>query len=279
VGFALPGANAFGTALLSRPGDSERVLRSVETGQVNTLIVLGSDPFGADPGAGRWRALRAQLRLLVVLDCVATETARQADAFIPLAAWAERAGTFVNYAGLGQGFGRVFARVRPLPDAHTALCDLGSLMGLGRVRRNAEILAFKYFNRPPQPGRTGIQVEPAAYTHLQVSAEADFRPFEDRGGRWQAATCTWYGEDPLAAFAPELQELAPAPGVRMAELQAKESGLVAGEALRLWGPLGEIHLPLIADPECARDVLGLSRSAMAALGVSEGQQVQWERRT
>ena len=185
LAFALPGANAFGTALLSRPGDSERVLRSVESGQADRLIVVGSDPFGCELGAGRWRALRSQLKFLLVLDCLPTATAQQADAFIPLAAWAERAGTFVNYAGLGQGFERVFAR--SLPDAYTALSELGRTMGLGRVRRNAEILAYKYFNRPPQPGRTGIQVEPAAYTHLQASAEADFKPIENTGGRWQAA--------------------------------------------------------------------------------------------
>jgi NADH-quinone oxidoreductase subunit G len=89
----------------------------------------------------------------------------------------------------------------------------------------------------------------------------------------------WHGEDPLAAFAPEIQELAPSPGVRMAALQARECGLVAGEALRVRGPTGELHLPLVADPECARDVLGLSRSAMAVLGLTEGQDVEWERVT
>jgi NADH-quinone oxidoreductase subunit G len=277
VGFALPGANAFGTALLSRPGDSERVLRSVESGQVDSLIVVGSDPFGSDLGAGRWRSLRPHLRFLGVLDCLTTATAQQADAFIPLAAWAERSGTFVNYAGLGQGFERVFAREIPLPDAYTALCELGRLMGLGRVRRNADILAYKYFNRPPQPGRTGIQVEPAAYTHLQASAEADFKPLDRACGQWQAAVATWYGEGPLVAFAPELQELAPAPAVHMAADQAGECGLVAGEALRLRGSVGDLRLPLIADPQCARDTLGLPRAAMAALGVTDGQDVEWER--
>jgi NADH-quinone oxidoreductase subunit G len=214
---------------------------------------------------------------LLVLDCLPTATAQQADAFIPLAAWAERAGTFVNYAGLAQGFARVFARSQPLPDAYTALCDLGHMMGLSRVRRNAEILAYKYFNRPPQPGRTGILVEPAAYTHLQASAEADFKPIENTGGRWQAALTTWYGEEPLAAYATELKELASKPGVHMASDQATECELVAGEALKLSGPMGEINLPLIIDSQCAQNCLGLARAAMAVLGVTEGQDVAWER--
>jgi NADH-quinone oxidoreductase subunit G len=279
LGFALPGANAFGTALLSRPGDSERVLRWVKSGQVHSLIVVGSDPFGSDPGAERWRALRNQLRFLLVLDCLSTETVAQADAFIPLAAWAERAGTFVNYAGLGQGFDRVFARKEPLPDAYTALCDLGQAMGLGRLRRNAEILAYKYFNRPAQAGRTGIQVEPAAYTHLQASAEGDLESIQHAAGRWQAALTTWYGDDPLAAHAPELTELTPAPGVRMTPKLARECALVPGEALMLRGPAGKLNLPLITDSQCAQDTLGLARAAMVTLGVTEGESVEWERVT
>jgi NADH-quinone oxidoreductase subunit G len=273
LAFALPGANAFGTALLSRPGDGERVLRSVETGKVDTLIVLGSDPFGSDPGAGRWRAVRERLKLLVVLDCVATATANQADAFIPLSACAERAGTFVNYAGLAQGYAPAYVRETPLPDASTAVSELGHRVGLARVRRDAEILAYKYCNRPPQPGRTGIQVEPAAYTHLRASAEADFKPVSEAGDQWQAALMTWYGDDPLAAFAPELSRLAPAAEVCIAPGQRGD--VEPGTAVRLRGPSGELTLPLRHDPGCAKGTLGLPRTAMVALGVVEGDSLDW----
>jgi NADH-quinone oxidoreductase subunit G len=274
--FALPGANAFGTALLSRPGDAERVLRSVESGEVDTLIVLSSDPFGSDPGAARWRAVRPRLKLLVVLDCIATETARQADAFIPLAAVTERAGTFVNYAGLAQGFGKVFAREPALPDPYTAISDLGHMVGLSRIVRNAEVLAYKYLDRPPMPRRTGIKVEPGAYTHLRASAEADFKPLAAPGGRWQAALMTWYGDDPLAAFAPELSSLAPVPAACIAPGQGTDADPPAGTRVSLRGPLGALDLPLAYASACAKDTLGLNRAAMAALGVNEGEGVEWE---
>jgi len=276
LAFALPGANAFGTALLSRPGDAERVLRSVESGEADSLIVLGSDPFGSDPGAARWRATRSRLKLLVVLDCVATETARQADAFIPLAALAERAGTFVNYGGLAQGFTQVYARQETLPDPYTAVSELGHMVGLARIRRNAEILAYKYLDRPPQPGRTGIQVEPGAYTHLRASAEADFKQVASPSGRWQAALMTWYGDGPLAAFAPELSTLAPSRAACIAPGQGGKADPPEGVTVRLRGPLGELSLPLRYEPACAKDAVGLDRAAMAALGVSEGEGVEWE---
>ncbi len=274
--FALPGANAFGTALLSRPGDAERVLRSVESGEVDTLIVLGSDPFGSDPGAARWRAVRPRLRLLVVLDCIATETVRQADAFIPLAAVTERAGTFVNYGGLAQGYSKVFAREPALPDPYTAISDLGHMVGLSRIVRNAEVLAYKYLDRPPQPGRTGIKVEPGAYTHLRASAEADYKPVAVPSSRWQAALVTWFGDEPLAAFAPELSSLAPVPAAYLAPGQGDGADLTPGTLIRLRGPLGEVELPLRYESACAKDTIGLSRSAMAALGLSEGEGLDWE---
>jgi NADH-quinone oxidoreductase subunit G len=275
LAFALPGANAFGTALLSRPGDGERVLRSVESGEADSLIVLGSDPFGSDPGAARWRAVRSRLRLLLVLDCLATETAKQADAFIPLGALAERAGTFVNYGGLAQGYAQVYAREEALPDAYTAISDLGHRVGLARIRRNAEILAYKYLDRPPQPRRTGIRVEPGAYTHLRASAEADFKSVATPSGRWQAALMTWYGDDPLAAFAPELSSLAPAPAACIAPGQTGDADPPPGTVIRVRGPLGELCLPLRYEPACAKDTLGLNRASMAALGVSEGEGLEW----
>jgi NADH-quinone oxidoreductase subunit G len=275
--FALPGANAFGTALLSRPGDAKRVLGSVESGKVDTLIVLGSDPFGSDRGAAGWRAVRSRLRLLVVLDCLATETVSQADAFIPLAAQTERTGTFVNYSGLAQGYGKVFAREPALPDPYTAISDLGHMVGLARIVRNAEVLAYKYLNRPPAPGRTGIKVEPGAYTHLRASTEANVKPMTAAGGRWQAALTTWYGDDPLAAHAPELSSLAPAPAAcRPPHQDGNAAHPAKGLTVRLRGPRGEIDLPVRYDDGCARDTVGLSRAVMARLGVSEGDGVEWE---
>jgi NADH-quinone oxidoreductase subunit G len=274
--FALPGANAFGTALLSRPGDARRVLGSVASGKVDTLIVLGSDPFGSDPGAACWRAVRSKLRLLVVLDCLATETVSQADAFIPLAAQAERAGTFVNYSGLAQGYGKVFAREPALPDPYTAISDLGHMVGLARIVRNAEVLAYKYLDRPPAPGRTGIKVEPGAYTHLRASTGADVKPVTGADGRWQAALTTWYGDDPLAAHAPELSALAPEPGACRAPAQGPDADPPAGTQVRLRGPRGEIDLPLRYEAGCAAGTVGLSRAVMARLGVSEGDGVEWE---
>jgi NADH-quinone oxidoreductase subunit G len=119
-------------------------------------------------------------------------------------------------------------------------------------------------------------VEPGAYTHLRASAEADFKRLAAPNSRWQTAVMTWYGEDPLAAFAPELSSLAPAAAVCIAPGQGADADPPASTRVKLRGPLGEIERPLSYDPGCAKDTLGLNRAAMAALGVSEGEGVEWE---
>ncbi|WP_156885348.1 NADH-quinone oxidoreductase subunit NuoG [Acidihalobacter ferrooxydans] len=304
LGFALPNANAFGTALLSRPGDSERVLESAESGRADRLIVLGADPLGSGAGAGRWAALRERLNFLLVLDCVRTTTSEQADIFIPLTAFTERAGTFVNYAGLAQGFARIeefvdqtgrgdhpanpfYAGLGPvgsplaphdghLPDAFDAICEIGRRMGLGRVQRNAEILAYQFFNEPPTPGRTGITVDAAGFAHLRDSAAVDYRPPPEPGGGWQVVMTTWYGDEHLALHAPELQSLAPREGVRMHPDDVAAHGLDDAAHVLLSGPGGRSRLALIADAGCPRGTLGLSRASMAVLGADEGDELTWE---
>jgi NADH-quinone oxidoreductase subunit G len=298
LGFALPSANAFGTALLSRPGDSERVLEAVESGQAGQLIVLGADPLGSGVGAGRWAALRERLSFLLVLDCVPTATSDRADVFIPLAAFTERAGTFVNYAGLAQGFAKVFPRptqaqnaflaglgpvaspLAPedalLPDAFTAICEIGQRIGLGRVRRNAEILAYQFFNQPPTPGRTGITVDAAGFAHLRDSAPGDFQPQPQPQGGWQLVMTTWYGDERLAHYAPELQSLAPWEGVRMHPEDISAQRLATAARLRLRSMNASLVLELIADPGCPRGTLGLSRDSIAVLAATEGDELSWE---
>jgi len=87
---------------------------------------------------------------------------------------------------------------------------------------------------------------------------------------------TWYGDDPMAAFAPELSSLAPAPAACIGPGSGTDADLPDGTSIRLRGPSGDIELPLCYQPGCAKDTLGLNRTAMAALGVAEGEGVEWE---
>jgi hypothetical protein len=95
-------------------------------------------------------------------------------------------------------------------------------------------------------------------------------------GAWQAELFTWYGADPLAAFAPELTSLSPLGGARMAAGQALEAALAGDQEIVIWGPGGEVRLPVVLEEHMPAKTLALSRQSMAVLGVSAGDPLQWE---
>lgn len=321
---ALPGPNAFGAALVGSNEDSASVLQALESGAVDTLLVAAEDPFGTALGAGRWRLLRQRLKTLIVIDCIATDTATQADIFIPAAAWAERNGLFINYEGRAQAFAQVFRRNQPQPLPATVLAHLARGLKqapewlderltaafkrlldehLGHAEKPAETKQQAVAKRHPTLPEVSALTQQAAAAQqtLELSAAppkqtlpwllGDYpqaggsgvmihtrpRRAEVEGkGDWRVALHTWYGDDPLAAFAPELAQLAPPPAARMAPAAIRAAGLEAGTELKLTGSAGTLRLPLLAEPGIAPGVIALSRAELARLGLAHGDSVEWE---
>jgi NADH-quinone oxidoreductase subunit G len=88
----LPGANTRGALGLGY-GQGAGAAQFLSNGQLKALLVMGSDPAGANPQA---RATLEALDLLVVHDLFLSETARMAHVVLPLAAIPEQEGTFTN---------------------------------------------------------------------------------------------------------------------------------------------------------------------------------------
>lgn len=273
--YALPGPNAYGAALLASAGSASAVLEAVEAGRIRTLIVAGNDPLG-DPRMGsRWRAACQRLDSLIVLDCVATATAQAADILLPVAAWAERGGTFVNYEGRTQSFAPAFQRPEPLPAAAEVIADLAQVLGFALPEAAAVLSdAFPGY-RAPAPGAPG---SPIHVSPLPAQIDAATRP--DRGlysGPWQAALTTWYGDDPLASFAPALMELAPPPVARITPAAAGNAGIEDGMRVMLRGPAGALALPVQLDSGVAMDTIALARATLVQLGAGHGDPLDLER--
>lgn len=272
--YALPGPNAYGAALLAPAGSAIAVLEAVEAGRIRTLIVASNDPLGDARLGPRWRAACQRLDTLIVLDCVATATAQAADILIPVAAWAERGGTFVNYEGRAQGFAPVFQRPEPLPTTAEVITDLAHAIGLALPDVTAALSdAFPGY-QAPAPGAPG---SPLPVSALPAHIDAATRP--DRGryhGPWQAALTTWYGEDPLASFAPALMELAPAPAARIAPAAACNAGIGDGTRVMLRGPAGALALSVRLDSGVAMDTIALSHATLVQLGAGHGDPLDLE---
>ena len=117
----LPGPGRSATELLDALGTA--------TGP-RALLVFGANPVVSAPRALRVRDRLGALDLLVVADCVPSETARLADVVFPVAQWAEETGTMTSLEG------RVLRRrkaVEPPPGVRTDLAVIAALAArLGR---------------------------------------------------------------------------------------------------------------------------------------------------
>ncbi|MDV6344082.1 NADH-quinone oxidoreductase subunit NuoG [Nitrosomonas sp. Is37] len=275
LAYALPGANAYGAALLTPASSTTAMLEAIESGQIQTLIVAGNDPLGDARLGARWRVACQRLSTLIVLDCVATATAEAADILLPVAAWAERSGTFVNYEGRAQGFASVFQRSEPLLSTAEVIADLAQCLALA-LPDAAVVLsdAFPGY-QAPVPGTLG---SPLAALPLPVQIDTTIRlAWRLHPGRWQAALASWYGDEPLAGFAPALLKLAPAAAALINPATALSEGIAEGERVRLQGPVETMVLPVQLDNNVAAGTIALARVVLAQLGVGHGDPLELEK--
>ena len=102
--------------------DTAGILAAAADGELGALVVAGVDPADLpDPQA----ALQAieMTPFVVSLELRASEVTDRADVVFPVAAVAEKAGTFVNWEGRGGSFGAAL----PVPEVRTDLYVLGAI--------------------------------------------------------------------------------------------------------------------------------------------------------
>ena len=92
---------AFGRAwesdLKSTPGLTVvEMMNAAAAGEVKALVIMGENPLLSDPNANHVRQALEALDFLAVQDIFLTETAQLADVVLPVAAWAEKEGTFTS---------------------------------------------------------------------------------------------------------------------------------------------------------------------------------------
>ncbi len=147
-------------SLPEAPGrDTSAILGAAADGELGALVVAGVDPADLpDPQA----ALHAieMAPFVVSLELRASAVTDRADVVFPVAAVAEKAGTFVNWEGRGGSF----AEALKVPEVRTDLYVLGAIadqmdvhLGLpDAAAARAELAALGAWHgarpRPPRPG-------------------------------------------------------------------------------------------------------------------------------
>lgn len=106
LAFTMPEANSFGAGMFAA-GSIERALEEARQGNFRAAIVLENDLFRRAASSAVTQFL-ADVDHIIIVDHVATETARHAGVFLPGGVFAETDGTLVNSEGRAQRFLQAF---------------------------------------------------------------------------------------------------------------------------------------------------------------------------
>lgn len=256
--------------LPAAPGrDTDAILAAAAGGDLSALLVGGVEPGDlADPAAAL-AALDA-VDFLVSLELRHSDVTDRADVVLPVAAAAEKSGTFVNWEGRHRRFGVALRDTGALPDLRVldAIADeMGVALGLPTVdaaRDELRALAAWDGERVSVPDVAPVQ---PAQPGSGEAVLASWRMLLD-AGRMQD------GE-------PNLAGTARASVVRLSAATAAEIGAAADDLVSIATSRGAISLPLVITEMPDRVVWLPMNSAGSALhrelGVTAGAVVRIER--
>jgi NADH-quinone oxidoreductase subunit G len=258
-------ARLWGVASLpAAPGRSTaEMLAAAAAGEIGALVIAGVDPADLPDEAAALAALDAT-PFLVSLELRTSAVTDRADVVLPVAAVAEKAGTFVNWEGRPGSFGEALA----VPEARTDLQVLGALadqmdvhLGLPDGAAALRELGVLGTYRPPAVGTAGGSEEssPGAGTAtlgagpatLTAGRHAGMGPADPEPGPGQAILATWHtllDAGRMQDGEPNLAGTARAAVARMSAATAAEAGAGEGGKVTVATEHGEITVPAeIAD--------------------------------
>ncbi len=155
-------ARAWGVGSLpDAPGrDTAGIIEAALNDEVDALVVAGVDPYDL-PDPARALAALENTPFIVSLEIRASAVTDRADVVLPVAAVAEKSGTFVDWEGRGRSFGvatavpglmsdlRAIASIADQMDVHLGLPDPAA------ARREMATLGSWKGSRPAAPSVTG----------------------------------------------------------------------------------------------------------------------------
>ncbi|RAY15275.1 NADH-quinone oxidoreductase subunit G [Actinomadura craniellae] len=254
------------TDLPATPGrDTAGILAAVTGGELDALLVGGVDPYDLPDPEAALAAIEAASFVVSLEQRVSAVTDR-ADVVLPVAAVAEKAGTFVNWEGRGRPFEAALKVSSVMPDLRVLNALAGELdvhLGLPgpeAARRELAGLGTYRGSRPAGPS-TAAPMPPKPRPGEALLAT--WRQLLDLG-RMQD------GEPFLAGTAkPTVARLAP----------GTAAGIGASGAVRVSTERGEVVLPLELTPDLPEGVVWLPTNSAGStlhrdLGVSAGAVVR-----
>ncbi|MEV0529367.1 NADH-quinone oxidoreductase subunit G [Streptomyces sp. NPDC050439] len=218
--------------------DTGQIIEAAATGELGALLVSGVEVADL-PDPARAREALSEVGFLVSLELRPSEVTAHADVVLPVAAVAEKPGTFLNWEGRARMFeaslkpdqmtrtlaptdARVLHMLADAGDVHLGLPDLAS------ARRELDRLGGWDGTHAAEPLETGAQPPRPASGEAVL---AGHRLLLDQG-RLQE------GDEALAGTRH-------AAVARLSPATAAEAGVKDGDVLAVSGPAGATELPLL----------------------------------
>ena len=264
-------ARVWGVAALpSEPGrDTGQILEATAAGDIEALVIAGVDPADLPDPAAALAALEAA-GFVVSLELRVSAVTDRADVVLPVAAVAEKSGTFVNWEGRPGSFGaalqipavrsdlQVLAALADEMDVHLGLPGAGAVRGeLAALAGPAAAASAPAASGAPAAGSQGGAPAPGS----QGGGTASQRPQPVPGrighlglahpGPGQALLATWHNlldAGRMQDGEPNLAGTARATVAKMSAATAAEAGTAGGGKVTVVTERGAITAPVeIAD--------------------------------
>jgi len=241
-------ARAWGkTSLPGTPGrDTEAMLAAAAHGELGALVVAGVDPADLpDPQAAL--AAIEMAPFVVSLELRASAVTDRADVVFPVAAVAEKAGTFVNWEGRGGPFDAALH----VPEVRTDLYVLGAIadrmdvhLGLPDAEAARAELAMLGTWRGTRP-------EPPEVTSAGSDSGVHVTHRAQGSGVLDVKLATWHqllDSGRMQDGEPALAGTARPPAARMSAATAAEAGAADGDKVTVATDLGSVTVPVEVVP-------------------------------
>jgi NADH-quinone oxidoreductase subunit G len=264
------------SSLPATPGrDTAAMLAAVAAHELGGLVVAGVDPADLpDPRA----ALHAieMARFVVSLELRAGPVTDRADVVFPVAAVAEKAGTFVNWEGRGGSFAEALKvpEVRPdlyvlgaiadqmdvhlgLPDAAAARAELAALGTWHGTRARPPAVAESW------PGPRGVRGDGSPREQGGSGGDRSPRGNTVRLATWRQLLDSGNMQDGEPSLAGTARPVV----ARMSPVTATEAGVADGDKVTVATDRGSVTVPVVVVP-MADHVVWLPAAGLARAGAA-----------
>ena len=266
VGYLGEAANSVGAQLVNAlPGAGGLNAGQMFGQPMKALLLLDVEPPHDAADAAAAQAALAGSGLVVALTSFHDAAVPNADVLLPIAAFTETAGSYVNADGRLQSFSGVVKPAGDVRPAWKVLRVLGNLLGLpGFDQESADEVRAEALG---DVGKLPARLDNATAAAIQLPQAAT--------GLQRLADVPIYATDPLVRRAPALQATADAKLAAQASLPTalwQQLGLAAGDRVRVAQGSATAELPARVDaslaPNAVRVPAGLAETS--ALGAMFG---------